>query len=95
MEPVRPQNPFPDVQTQILRHPPQATAAIPPLPEEPSEGAINVIQLETKGKEKVKEPEVMPIKRARMSEDSTNPPASMETKEGATSGKKQKSRTST
>ena len=56
--------------------------------------AVNVIRLENKGKEKVKEPEVMPIKKARVSEEVTEPPASMETEEEGTSKKKRKKRAS-
>ena len=41
------------------------------------ERAVNVIHLEAKGKEKMKEPEVMPIKKARVSEEVTGPPASV------------------
>ena len=33
------------------------------MPEEAGERAINVIPLETKGKEKMKDPEIMPDKR--------------------------------
>ena len=58
----------PVVQPQILRQP-QAAAAIPPLSEVAEERAVNVIQLEAKGKEKMKELEVMPIKKARVSEE--------------------------
>ena len=77
-----------------MRRPPQPVAAIPPLPEEVEERAVNVIQLESKGKEKVKEPEVMPIKKARVSEEASGPPASMET-DGEGTSKKRKKRTST
>ena len=87
-------------QPQILRRPPHATAAIPPLPEEASERAVNVIHLEAKGKEKVKEPKVMPferskIKKSGVSEEVTGPSTSMETKEEGTSKKKRKKRAST
>ena len=83
-------------QPQILRRPPQAAATIPPLPETAGERAVNVIQLETKGKEKMKEPEVMPIQKARLSEEVIGPLASMDTEEEGTSkGKKRKSRAST
>ena len=63
---------------------------IPLLPEETNDKAINVIHLEAKGKEKVKEPKVMPIdksrtKKAWVSEEVTGPSASMETKEEGTS----------
>ena len=70
------------------------------MPEEAGERAVNVIQLESKGKEKVAEPEIMPVKRtaakkARVSEDASGPPASMDTEEEGTSkGAKRKKRTS-
>ena len=89
--PAQPQPPV--VQPQILRQP-QAAAAIPPLPEVNEERAVNVIQLEAKGKEKIKEPDVMPIKKARVSEEVSGPPASMMTDNEGTS-KKRKNRTST
>ena len=54
------------VQPQILRRP-QPAAEVPPLPKAAGERAINVIQLESKVKEKIKEPQVMPIKKARVS----------------------------
>ena len=59
-----------------------------------------MIQLESKGKEKVAELEIMPVKRmaakkARVIEDATGPPASMDTKgEGTSKGAKRKKRTS-
>ena len=82
--------PPPVVQPQVLRRPPQPVAEIPPLPEETDERAVNVIQLESKGKEKVAEPEIMPVKRmvakkARVSKDVTEPLASMDTEEEGTS----------
>ena len=77
-----------------MRRPPQAAAAIPPLPKEVEERAVNVIQLEYKGKERVKELEVMPIKKARVSEEVSGPPASMET-DGEGTSKKTKKRAST
>ena len=60
------------------------------MPEEAGERAVNVIQLESKGKEKVAELEIMPIKRtaaknARVSEDAIGPPASMDIEEEGTS----------
>ena len=71
--------------------------AIPPLPEVAEERAVDVIQLEAKGKEKMKEPEVMPIKKARVSEEVTGPPASAMMEEEGTSKdvKKRKKRSST
>ena len=91
-----------------MRRPPQAVAAIPPLPNEVGERAINVIQLESKGKEKVEEPELTPGKKAtipevmevkknktRVTEEMSSPPASMETEEDATTSKKRKKRSST
>ena len=94
--PVQPQPP-PAVQPQILRHPPRAAAAIPPLPKIAEERAVNVIQLETKGKEKEIEPEVMPIKKARVSKEVTGPPGSMAMDEEGTSkdARKRKKRSST
>ena len=59
-----------------------------------------MIQLESKGKEKMMEPEIMPVKRtatkkARVSEDVIGPPASMGTEvEGTSKGAKRKKRTS-
>ena len=70
------------------------------MPKEAGERAINVIQLETKGKEKMMEQEVMPIKRTaakktRLSEAASGPPSSMDTEEEGTSkGAKRKKRTS-
>ena len=60
------------------------------------ERAVNVIQLEAKGKEKVREPDVMPIKKARVSEEVTGPPASQMMEEEGTSkdAKKRKKRSS-
>ena len=49
------------------------------------ERAVNVIQLEAKGKEKIREPDVMPIKKARVSEEVTGPPASTMMEEEGTS----------
>ena len=94
--PVQPQPPLVE-QPQILRRPPQAAVAIPPLPEEAGERAINVIHLEAKGKEKVKEPKVMPVertrtKKARVSKEVTGPLVSMETEEEGTSKKERKKR---
>ena len=83
-----------------MRQPPQPAAEIPPLPKEAGERVVNVIQLETKGKEKMKEPKIMPVKRmaakkARVSEDVAGPPASMDIEEEGTSkGAKRKKRTS-
>ena len=59
-----------------------------------------MIHLEAKGKEKVKDPEVMPIerlkmKKAQVSEEVTKPSASMEIEEEGTSKKKRKKRAST
>ena len=70
------------------------------MPEEADERAINVIHLEAKGKEKVKELKVMLVertrtKKARVSEEVTGPSTSMETKEEGTSKKKRKKRAST
>ena len=74
---------------------------IPPLPEENGERAVNVIHLEAKEKEREKEPEMMPVKKARVkkarvSKEGTRPPASMETdEEGTSTAKKRKKRAST
>ena len=56
-----------------------------------------MIQLEAKGKEKIREPDVMPIKKARVSEEVTGPPASQMMEEEGTSKdvKKRKKRSST
>ena len=80
----------------MLRQP-QPAAEVPPLPEAAGERTVNVIQLESKGKEKMEEPEVMPIKKARVSEEVTQPPASMAMDEEGTSkdAKKRKKRSST
>ena len=85
---------------QVLRRPPQPVAKVPPLPEEADERAVNVIQLESKGKEKVVEPEIVAVKRtaakkARFSEEASGPPSSMDTEEEGTSkSAKRKKRTS-
>ena len=70
------------------------------MPEEASERAINVIHLEAKGKEKVKDPKVMPVERTKMkksqvSEEVIGPSTSMEIEEEVTSKKKRKKRAST
>ena len=67
------------------------------MPEVAEERAVNVIQLEAKGKEKMKEPEVMPIKKTRVSEEVTGPPTSAMMEEEGTSKdpKKRKKRSST
>ena len=70
------------------------------MPKEANERAVNVIHLEAKGKEKVKEPKVMPVertrtKKAQVSEEVIGPSVSMETKEEGTSKKKRKKRAST
>ncbi|MCO5557281.1 hypothetical protein L7F22_010842 [Adiantum nelumboides] len=75
--------PPPQIQPQILQNPqmvaqlqvlqrsvsPQPVAEIPPLPNNNGERAVNVISIEGKGKAKMIEPCVMPIKKARMSEE--------------------------
>ena len=68
--------------------------------EEAGERAIDVIHLEAKVKEKMKEPRVVPIERSKMkkaqvSEEVTRPLASMEIEEEGTSKKKRKKRAST
>ena len=94
--PMQPQPPPQVIQPQILRQP-QAAAAIPPLPEVIEEQAVNVILIEAKGKEKMKEPKIMPVKKARVSEEVTGPPGSMAMDEEGTSkdAKKRKKRSST
>ena len=97
--PAQPQS-QPIKQPQVMRHAPQAAVAIPPLPEEADERAVNVIQLESKGKEKIKELEVIPVKKTRVkkalvSKEVTGPPASMETDEEGTLERKRKKRSST
>ena len=69
------------------------------MPEEVGERAVNVIQLESKGKEKAEVLEVMEVKKTRfkktrVSEEVSGPPASMETEEEATTSKKRKKRAS-
>ena len=92
--------PPPIMQPQVLRQPPQPVAKIPPLPQETDNRAVNVIQLESKGKEKVMEPEIIAIKRtvakkARFSEEASGPPSSVDTEEEGTSkSAKRKKRTS-
>ena len=87
--PTTPAPPPPSVmQPQVLRRPPQPVAEIPPLPKETDERTDNVIQLESKGKEKVMEPEIIAVKRAaakkaRFSKEVAGPPSSMDTKEEA------------
>ena len=64
----------PMVQPQIIRPPmaPQPVMEIPPLPSNNGgERAVNIIRLEDKGKEKMKEPVVMQIKKARFSGEAT------------------------
>ena len=58
------------------------------------ERAVNVIQLEARGKEKMKEPDVIPIKKACVTEEVTGPPASVMIEEEGTSkdAKKRKKR---
>ena len=100
----RPQAPTPPpppiMQPQVLRRQPQLAAKIPLLPKEADERVVNMIWLETKGKEKMKEPKIMPIKRtaakkAQASKDVTGPLARMDTEEEGTSkGAKRKKRAS-
>ena len=61
------------------------------------ERAVNVIQLKARGKEKMKEPDVMPIKKAPVSEEVMGPPASAMMEEEGTSkdAKKRKKKSST
>ena len=81
---------------QILRPQgaPQSTSEIPPLPQRQEERAVNVIRIEDKGKAKM-QPEVMPIKKARMSEETSQRRDNLETEEEARTskeGRKQKKR---
>ena len=78
------------MQLQVLRRPPQLVVEIPPLPEEVGERVVNVIQLESMGKEKVTEPEIIAVnkaaaKKAQFSEEVTGPHASMDIEEEGTS----------
>ena len=62
------------------------------------ERTVNVILIEAKGKEKMKEPKVMPIKKARVSEEVTGPRAAsamMEEEGTSKDAKKRKKRSST
>ena len=68
------------------------------MPEETGKRAVNVIHLESKGKEKMEEAKVMPIERVKtkkawVSEELIGPSASMETKEEGTAKKKRKTPT--
>ena len=94
--PMQPQPPPQVIQPQILRQP-QEPAAIPPLPEVTEEHAVNVILIEAKSKEKMKEPKIMPVKKARVSEEVAGPPSSMAMGEQGTlkDAKKRKKRSST
>ena len=84
---------------QIL-HPqgaPQPTVEILPLPKRQEERVVNVIRIEDKGKVKM-QPEVMPIKKARMSEETSQIRDNMEIEEEASTskeGRKQKKRACT
>ena len=83
----QPQRQPPPPPMQILRPQgaPQPTVEIPPLPERQEERAVNVIRIEEKGKAKM-QLEVMPIKKARMSEETSQRRDSMEIdKEASTS----------
>lgn len=91
-----------------MRRPPLAAAAIPPLPKMVGKRVVDVIQLESKGKKKVKAPKVMPFKKVevpevmdikktrfkktRVSKEVFEPPANMETEEETTTSKKRKKR---
>ena len=61
------------------------------------ERAVNVIRIEEKGKEKMKEPEVMPVKKARVSQEVTGPPGCTIMDEEGTSkdARKRRKRSST
>ena len=70
------------------------------MPEEADERAVNVIQLESKGKEKVTEPKIIAVnkaaaKKARFSEEASGAHSSMDTdEEGTSKGAKTKKGTS-
>ena len=73
---------------QIL-HPqgaPQPTVEISPLPKRQEERAVNVIRIEDKEKAKMQQ-EVMPIKKACMSEETSQRRDNMETEEEAGTSK--------
>ena len=94
-QPQAQQQPPPPL-VQILRPQgaPQSTAKILPLPERQEERDVNVIRIEDKEKAKM-EPEVMRIKKARMSEETSQRRDNMEIEEkSGTSkeGRKQKKR---
>ncbi|MCO5604491.1 hypothetical protein L7F22_058658 [Adiantum nelumboides] len=78
--------------TQILQRPIalQPVTEIPALPNNNVERAVNIISVEDKGKAKVREPVVMPIKKARVSEDASQRRESMETDNEAGTSKKEK-----
>ncbi|MCO5610012.1 hypothetical protein L7F22_064247 [Adiantum nelumboides] len=98
--------PPPQIQPQILQNPqmvaqpqvlqrsvsPQPVAEIPPLPNNNGERAVNVISIEGKGKAKMIEPCVMPIKKARMSKEANLRRDTMETKDEAGTSRKEKKR---
>ncbi|MCO5584204.1 hypothetical protein L7F22_038127 [Adiantum nelumboides] len=89
--------PPPQIQPQILQNPqmvaqpqvlqrseaPQPVAEIPPLLNNNGERAVNVISIEGKGKAKMIEPCVMPIKKARMSKEANLRRDTMETEDEA------------
>ncbi|MCO5552640.1 hypothetical protein L7F22_006155 [Adiantum nelumboides] len=98
--------PPPQIQPQILQNPqmvaqpqvlqrsvaPQPVAEIPPLPNNNGERAVNVISIEGKGKAKMIEPCVIPIKKARMSEEANLRRDTMETKDEAGTSRREKKR---
>ncbi|MCO5602969.1 hypothetical protein L7F22_057111 [Adiantum nelumboides] len=81
-------------QPQVLQRSvsPQPVAEIPPLPNNNGERAVNVISIEGKGKAKMIEPCVMPIKKARMSEEANLRRDTMETEDEAGISRKEKKR---
>ena len=86
------QPPPPPIQILRPQGAPQPTAKILPLPERQEEKVVNV---KDKGKAKM-QPEVMPIKKAHMSEETSQRRDNMETDEEADTskeGRKQKKRT--
>ena len=65
--PLIPPQPPPQI-VQIMRQP-QLVTAIPTLLEEVEEWEVNVIQSKDKGKEKMKEPEIMSIEKERVTKE--------------------------
>ena len=90
-QPQAQQQPPPPMQILRPQAAPQPTAEIPPLPERQEERDVNVIRIEDKRKAKM-QPEVMPIKKARMSEETSQRRDNMETEEEAGTSKEGRKR---